>query len=163
MYSELNIDVLEGLMDAPKPKQLYFGDKTKNCLELDITKCRRRALERSYSDFPEACVLDNIQEFTGQDFDFAYVDAGPPDMTDFQNFCFYNGPRWYHVELFYECKHFETVNAKGVKIGNEHIVCILKHLTIGLEIRLHLCTNEWKMLLGNAKELPIQTKPKQNG
>ena len=82
-------------------------------------------------------------------------------MTDFQNFCFYNGPRWYHVELFYECKHFETVNAKGVKIGNEHIVCILKHLTIGLEIQLHLCTNEWKMLLGNAKELPIQTKPKQ--
>ena len=24
MYSELNIDVLEGLMDAPKPKQIYI-------------------------------------------------------------------------------------------------------------------------------------------
>ena len=88
MYSELNIDVLDGLMDAPKPRQIYFGDNTKTCLELDITKCRRRAIERSYSNFPEACVLDNIQEFTGQAFDFAYVGAGPPDMTDFQNFCF---------------------------------------------------------------------------
>ena len=61
MYSELNIDVLDGLMDAPKPKQIYFGDNTKNCLELDITKCRRRALERSYFEFPEASVLDNIE------------------------------------------------------------------------------------------------------
>ena len=51
MYSELNIDVLDGLMDAPKPRQIYFGDNTKNCLELDITKCRRRALERSHYDF----------------------------------------------------------------------------------------------------------------
>ena len=25
MYSELNIDVLEGLMDAPKPKHIYLG------------------------------------------------------------------------------------------------------------------------------------------
>ena len=32
MYSELNIDVLEGLMDSPKPRQLYFGDKTKIAL-----------------------------------------------------------------------------------------------------------------------------------
>ena len=28
--------------------------------------------------------------------------------------------------MFYECKHFETVNAKGVKINDEHIVCIFK-------------------------------------
>ena len=145
MYSELNIGVIGGLMDAPKPRQIYFGDNTKNCLELDITKCRRRAIERSYGDFPEACVLDNIQEFTGQDFDFAYVDAGPPDMTDFQNFCFYSGPGWYHVELLFECKYFETVNANGVKISNDHIVCISKPLTLGLMIRLHLCTKEWKM------------------
>ena len=61
MYIELNIDVLDGLMDAPKPRQIYFGDNTKNCLELDITKCRRRALERSYFEFPEASVLDNIE------------------------------------------------------------------------------------------------------
>ena len=109
------------------------------------------------------CIRQYTRIYWPKYFDFAYVGAGPPGMTDFQNFCFYNGPRWYHVELFYECKRFETVNAKGVKIGNEHIVCILKHQTIGLEIRLHLCTNEWKMLLGNAKELPIQAKPKQNG
>ena len=100
LYSELNIDVLEGLLDAPKPRQIYFGDNTKNCLELDITKCRRRALEKSCSDFPEACILDTIQDYTGQEFDYAYVDAGQPDMTDFQNYCFYSGPGWYHNELF---------------------------------------------------------------
>ena len=85
MHSELSIDVLEGLLDAPKPMHIYFGGKTKNCLELDITKCRRRALEHSCSEFPEACVLDTIQDYTGgEEFDFAYVDAGPPDMTYFR-------------------------------------------------------------------------------
>ena len=107
--------------------------------------------------------MDNIQEFTGQEFDFAYVDVCPPGMTDSQNFCFYSGHGWYHVELFHDCKHFEAVNANGVKISDEHIVCISKLLTIGLEIRLHLCTKEWKRLLENVKELHIQTKPKQDG
>ena len=61
MHGELIIDVLEGLMGSPKPRQIYLGDNTKNCLELDITKCRRRALERSYFEFPEASLLDNIE------------------------------------------------------------------------------------------------------
>jgi hypothetical protein len=126
MYSELNIDVLEGLLDAPKPKQIYFGANVKNCLEVDIIKCRRSVLERSISNFPEACILDTIELFTEQVFDFAYVDAGPADLKDFQNYCFYNGPRWYHQRAFFDCLEFGTVNAKGKKIGKEHIKFIFK-------------------------------------
>ena len=127
MYSELNIDVQEGLWDAPKPRQIYFGDNTKNCLELDITKCRRRALERSKDEFPEACILDTIQKYIGQPYwEFAYVDAGPPDMIDFQNYCFYNGPRWYHCDLFFAGRNLNAVNAKGERIDYNHIKCIFK-------------------------------------
>jgi hypothetical protein len=127
MYSELNIDVQEGLWDAPKPRQLYFGDNTQNCLELDISKCRRRALERSVNEFPEACILDTIQKYVGQPhWEFAYVDAGPPDTTDFQHYCFYSGPRWYHRELFFSGKYLNTRNAKGEVIDYTHIKCIFK-------------------------------------
>ena len=48
-------------------------------------------------------------------------------MTDFQNFCYYSGPGWYHVELLHWCMYFETLNTKGVKNNTEdHIVCVLK-------------------------------------
>ena len=47
MYNELNIDVLERLMDAPKPKQIYVEGNTMNCLEVDLIRCRRSVLERS--------------------------------------------------------------------------------------------------------------------
>lgn len=126
MYSELNIDVLEALLDAPKPKQLYFGENVKNCLEIDIVRCRRTALVNSTSDFPDACILDTIEPWSWQDFDFAYVDAGAPDMNDFQNYCFYNGPRWYHSSAVSHCIGLNTVNGNGEKIGYEHIKCIFK-------------------------------------
>ena len=100
MYSELNIDVLEGLMDAPKPRQIYFGATVRNCLGVEISECRRAVLEKSDMDFPEACILDTTQPYTGQAIDYAYVDDGPADLTDFQRYCFYNEPMWYHRRAF---------------------------------------------------------------
>lgn len=45
-YSELSQDVMEGLVAANKPQQLVFGNGTQNCLELDVVKCRRYAVEK---------------------------------------------------------------------------------------------------------------------
>ena len=126
LYSELNIDTLEGLFDAPKPKQIYFGDGTSNCLEVDIIKCRRFALEKSTCDFPVACVLDNIEPFSGGSFDYAYVDAGEPDLKDYQQYCWYNGPRWYHKEAFWTALVMNATNGAGEKISRDHIVCVFK-------------------------------------
>ena len=126
LYSELNIDTLEGLFDAPKPKQIYFGDGTTNCLEVDIIKCRRFALEKSTFDFPIACVLDNIVPFSGGDFDYAYVDAGEPDLKDYQQYCLYNGPRWYHAEAFHTALTMDAKNGTGERITEDHIVCAFK-------------------------------------
>ncbi len=80
-YSELSQDVLEGLLDAPKPQQLVFGDGTKNCLELDVVKCRRYAIEKA-DGLPVACILDDIVPYSGP-ADFVFIDAGPPDTTNY--------------------------------------------------------------------------------
>jgi hypothetical protein len=96
-YSELSQDVLEGLLDAPKPQQLVFGDGTKNCMELDVVKCRRYAIEKA-DGLPVACILDSIVPYSGP-ADFVFIDAGPPDTTNYANFVAYQGPRWVTWEL----------------------------------------------------------------
>ena len=58
-------------------------------------------------EFPEACILDTIKPYTGQDFDYAYVDAGSADLTDFQQYCFYSGPMWYHRRAFELAMHLK--------------------------------------------------------
>ena len=84
-----------------------------DCLEIDIIKCRRAVPENSDMDFPKPCVLDTIQSFTGQAFDYAYVDAGPANLTALQQYCFYNGPRWHHRRAFELARGLETVRAMG--------------------------------------------------
>ncbi len=96
-YSGLSQDVLEGLLDAPKPQQLVFGDGTKDCLELDVVKCRRYAIEKA-DGLPVACILDDIVPYAGP-ADFVFIDAGPPDTTNYANFVAYQGPRWVTWEL----------------------------------------------------------------
>ena len=128
LYSELNIDVLEGLFDAPRPQQIVFGNGASNGIEIDTVKCRRYALEKSQTEFPVACVLDTIVAFHGQLFDFAYVDAGPPKsvstLIDLMHFCFYGGPGWYDKERFLTATSMEAKNAAGDRICEDHIVCV---------------------------------------
>ena len=96
-YSELSQDVLEALVDPPKPQQLVFGNGTQNCIELDIVKCRRYAIEKADA-LPVACILDDIKPFDGP-ADFVFIDAGEGDTSDYANFCAYQGPRWFTWEL----------------------------------------------------------------
>ena len=128
LYSELNIDVLEGLFDAPRPRQIVFGNGRPACLEIDTIKCRRYALEKSLTPFPVACVLDTIEAYHGQMFDFAYVDAGPhksvTSLTDLMHYCFYEGPGWYEKERFFNALEMEVVNGAGNLISKDHIVCV---------------------------------------
>ena len=104
-YSELSTDVCEAILDAPKPQQLVFGDGTKRCIELDVVKCRRWAIEKAEVPLPIACVLDDIvpwgplRQLGGTGPDFIYIDAGAPDRDDHANFAAYQGPRWYTREL----------------------------------------------------------------
>ncbi len=99
-YSELSTDVLEAIVDAPKPQQLVFGDGARGCLELDVKLCRRWAIEKADVPLPVACVLDCVVPYRsdGPRPDLVYLDAGPPD-TDAANFAAYQGPRWYTWEL----------------------------------------------------------------
>ncbi len=95
-YSELSQDVLEALLDAPKPQQLVFGDVTQSCHELDIVRCRRYAVEKA-ERLPVACVLDGILPYSSSALpaDFVFIDAGPGDVSDYANFVAYQSPRWY--------------------------------------------------------------------
>ena len=78
---------MEGLVNANKPQQLVFGNGVQNCLELDVVKCRRYAIEKAEC-LPVACVLDNIVPYNAEDgtIDFVYIDAGPGDFTDYTDF-----------------------------------------------------------------------------
>jgi hypothetical protein len=97
-YSELSQDVLEGFLDAPKPRQLVAGDGTTNCIEIDIKRCRRFVLQKLLPRLPVARVIDSFQPYnpsTGLgNCHFVYVDAGPP-LTDYYNWVGYHGAGWY--------------------------------------------------------------------
>ena len=97
-YSELSQDVLEGLLDAPKPRQLVAGDGTTRCSEIDIKRCRRAVLQKLLPFLPVASVIDTFQPYnpsTGLgNCHFVFVDAGPP-LTDYYNWVGYHGAGWY--------------------------------------------------------------------
>jgi len=113
-YSELSSETMEALIEAHKPQQLVFGDGKTHCLELDVVKCRRWAIEKAIYPLPVACVLDNIEPYNGNPTDFVYVDAGEADTSDYSKFVVYQGPRWMTWELarfgkdhgVFEEKHF---------------------------------------------------------
>jgi len=62
-YSELSTDVLEAILEAPKPQQLCFGDGESGCLELDAIRCRRNAIEKTTVELPIACLFDTVQPY----------------------------------------------------------------------------------------------------
>ena len=59
-YSEMSQDLLEGFLDAPKPRQLVAGDGAQNCIEIDLKRCRRLVLEKLLPCLPVASVLDRF-------------------------------------------------------------------------------------------------------
>lgn len=122
-YSELNTDVLEALLLAPKLLQLQIGDGTKNCFELDAVKCRRWAVEKADIPLPVACILDSVVPFTGIDSaDFVFVDAGPPDLSDYKNFAAYSGPCWYTSELAHWLLETEVKAGSGNAITTDAFI-----------------------------------------
>ena len=77
MYTrrDLSIDTLEALVDAPKPRQLVFGDGHATCFAVDTIRCRTAALRQNTEPLPAANVLDKIERWH-DDADFFYLDAG---------------------------------------------------------------------------------------
>ena len=121
-YSELSAEVMDGLVEPPKPQQLVFGDGTKFCLELDVVKCRRWAIEKAEYPLPVACILDTIEPYDGSPGDFVFVDAGPPDTDDYSKFCVYQGPRWFTWELAQLGKDLAI-------FGEEHFIAVFRAST----------------------------------
>ena len=81
LYSQLNSTVLECLFDAPKPRQLVFGDGQDCCIEIDTIGCRVNALVKGYVPLPIANVMDDIQAYDQERdeitrADFYFIDAG---------------------------------------------------------------------------------------
>ena len=84
-------------------------------------------------------------------------------MTDFQNFCYYSGPGWYHVELLHWCMYFETVNARGVKITKKIILYVfLKPPRLGQRIQLHARTKKMEKIVAGCQRITYQDEEKEN-
>ena len=83
LYSQMNRTVLESLFDAPKPRQIVFGDGEERCIEIDTIGCRVNALVKGYVPLPIANVMDDIQPYDQEQdeitrADFYFIDAGEP-------------------------------------------------------------------------------------
>ena len=63
LYSSLSRDVMEGLFDAPKPRQLVFGDGEERCVEVDTIGCRVNALIKGDVPLPIANVTDTFKPY----------------------------------------------------------------------------------------------------
>lgn len=124
-YSVMQADTLDGLQDATKPQMLVCGDGKANCLELDIRKCRRWAVEKAESPLPVACILDAIAPYSGEAADFVFVDAGPPDTKDYANFSVYQGPCWMTWELAAWCLE-QGVHAASGRLTEDHFIAVFQ-------------------------------------
>ena len=80
LYSSLNRDVLESLLDAPKPQHVVLGDGQERCLEIDAIGCRSNDLLKAGVPFPVATVADTIEAYDpgAPRADFYFIDAGEP-------------------------------------------------------------------------------------
>ena len=123
-YSVMQADTLDA-MQATKIQQLVCGDGKANCLELDIRKCRRWAVEKAESPLPVACILDAIAPYSGEAADFVFVDAGPPDTKDYANFSVYQGPCWMTWELAAWGLE-QGVCAAGGRLTEDHFIAVFQ-------------------------------------
>jgi len=131
LYSELSRDVLEGLFDAPRPKQLVFGDGEPDCLEVDIIGCRVNALVKGEVLLPVADVTHRIEEYDSTcerhvcEGALYFIDAGPPAGQehplgiDARGLLYY-GPAWYSRErtewaLQYGCAETGKISADDIR------------------------------------------------
>jgi hypothetical protein len=160
-YSELSAETLDALLEADKPQQLVFGDGTTHCLELDVAKCRRWAIEKASTPLPVACVLDDVRPYDGKPADFVFVDAGPPDATDYSKFVVYQGPRWMTWELaqwgldhciFQEEKHFIAVFRTTSHVGTEVVRAAYADMEGAMSEALHDVCIEGLSLKGCSDE-----------
>jgi hypothetical protein len=100
LFSELQQDVLEGLVDSPKPQQIVYGVIDRPCVAFDAIGCRRNAMRHQQEPFPVACVLDELKAGYREDADFFFLDsgAGPKDEEELLRVAPYMGPAWYSRE-----------------------------------------------------------------
>ncbi len=126
LVSDLSTDVLEALVDAPKPMQLVFGDghNPQKCFSIDAIRCRNSALIHNQHPIPVASVLDTIKAWDREvnpHPDFYYIDAGAPEAFPLASAPYF-GPAWYWIESY---RYIVEVcwSLKG-KITPEDVVCV---------------------------------------
>jgi len=127
-FSELSTDLLEAFVEAGNPLQLVYGDGTAGCLELDIVKCRRWAVEKSVEPIPIFAITDVAIPFQMEHLDYAsyfYIDAGAPNCNNPLLFTMYGGPRWYPRELARFIGEIDTRNLAGERVCTDHFVASL--------------------------------------
>jgi hypothetical protein len=116
------------MIAAPTPRQIAYGDGAE-ATELDVV-----ALQKS-ARLPIADVPDRIEVYNGNpDFDFVFIDAGSPDLTDLTGprmFCAYAGPRWYGRDLATWILQ-QGVRSHTATIDETHFVAVFRasrHIT----------------------------------
>jgi hypothetical protein len=137
-HSECSTDVHESLVACGKPLQLVFGDGVDKCLELDVAKCRKWALEKAESFLPIVTITDCILPFDESQLaqaSFFFIDAGLGDRTNYANHCAYPGPRWYHRELAQLIVDTQVKNGRGEPVT-------LVHFVASITSRYHITATE---------------------
>ncbi len=126
LFSDLSGDVLEALMDAPKPMQLVFGDGADpgKCFSIDANRCRNSALVHNEFPIPVACILDTVKAWDREANphpDFYFIDAGPPEAFPLASAPYF-GPAWYWIAS-YQYIVEACWSMKG-KITPDDVVCV---------------------------------------
>ena len=109
LFSDFSTDVLEGLIAAPKPQQLVWGDGHDNCFAVDAVRCRTNALVQNTEPLPVANVIDRIQVWC-DDPDFLFIDAGPGSLATAPYF----GPGWVWKETYQYLLHTRVCRRQDV-------------------------------------------------
>jgi hypothetical protein len=134
-HSECSTDVHEALIQCAKTSQLVWGDSTDGCVELDIVKCRRWALEKSEIPLHVVSITDVIDVFHMDQLNTAmlfFIDADPPCIDNACDYTAYSGPRWYHAGLAEWIITRTIKNAAGEDIRHNHIIASItcrEHIT----------------------------------
>jgi len=134
--SRLSRDLIEGLANAPAPRQQVWGDGESG-YELDVVQSRPYALQKA-ARLPITDVLDRLEvwdeSMEWDKIDFIFVDAGPCSDQR-RHYTAYGGPQWLARDMVQFLLHHEIESQSGVITKSDFSACLRASRSIsGVEV-----------------------------
>ena len=134
--SRLSRDLLEGLVNAPAPRQQVWGDGEEG-FELDVVQSRPYGLQKS-ARLPITDVLDKLElwdpTMEWDTIDFIFIDAGPCSEHQ-RHYTAYGGPQWFARELVEFILQHEIESQSGLITTGDFSACLRASRSIsGVEV-----------------------------